>query len=147
MYRTILVAVDGSERSRKAVKAAARMAAHSKARVHLLNVQPTVASLAVYADGLYTAYPADKFNASAEKKSRAILLAARKIADKHGAKSTMVSESSDDVAATIIRVAKKLRCDLILMASHGRGALADVILGSTTHRVLAKCKIPVLVHR
>jgi nucleotide-binding universal stress UspA family protein len=38
-------------------------------------------------------------------------------------------------------------CDLIAMASHGRGGLAAVVIGSETAKVLAHSKIPVLVYR
>jgi nucleotide-binding universal stress UspA family protein len=47
----------------------------------------------------------------------------------------------------IIDAARKKRCDLIFMASHGRGTLATLLLGSVTQKVLAHSKIPVLVHR
>ena len=47
----------------------------------------------------------------------------------------------------IIKAAGKLKCDLIVMASHGRGGLAGVVLGSQTNRVLTHSKIPVLVCR
>ena len=47
----------------------------------------------------------------------------------------------------IIDAARKKKCDLILMASHGRGELATLILGSVTQKVLAHSKIPVLVYR
>jgi len=47
----------------------------------------------------------------------------------------------------IVDTAKKLRCDAIIMASHGRGGLAEVALGSVAHKVLIGSKIPVLVYR
>ena len=37
--------------------------------------------------------------------------------------------------------------DMIVMGSHGRGALADVMMGSTARRVVRRCKKPVLVVR
>jgi hypothetical protein len=43
---------------------------------------------------------------------------------------------SNDVYAQIIAMAKKKKCDLICMASHGRRGVAGVILGSETHKVL-----------
>ena len=39
------------------------------------------------------------------------------------------------------------KCDAVVMASHGRGGLGGLILGSETTHVLAKSKIPVLVVR
>jgi nucleotide-binding universal stress UspA family protein len=47
----------------------------------------------------------------------------------------------------ILRLARTQRCDAIVMASHGRGGLGGLILGSETQRVLAHSKIPVLVTR
>jgi len=37
--------------------------------------------------------------------------------------------------------------DLVVMGSHGHGALANVVLGSVATKVLAKCKVPVLLIR
>lgn len=48
-------------------------------------------------------------------------------------------------AQAIARQAKAGRYDLVLMGSHGRTALRNVLLGSVTARVLAICDVPVLV--
>jgi len=45
----------------------------------------------------------------------------------------------------IIATAADKGCDLIVMASHGRGGLSAVVLGSVTNKVLTYTKIPVLV--
>lgn len=37
--------------------------------------------------------------------------------------------------------------DLIVMGAHGRGVLSDTLMGSTSRRVLRRCKTPVLVIR
>jgi nucleotide-binding universal stress UspA family protein len=47
----------------------------------------------------------------------------------------------------IVEAAKKKRCDLIFMASHGRTGLGALVLGSQTTKVLTHSKIPVLVYR
>ena len=47
----------------------------------------------------------------------------------------------------IVDAAREKQCDIIFMASHGRGELAALILGSVTQKVLAHSKIPVLVYR
>jgi nucleotide-binding universal stress UspA family protein len=47
----------------------------------------------------------------------------------------------------IIAAALDRGCDLIAMASHGRGGLSAVVLGSVTNKVLTHTKIPVLVYR
>ncbi len=47
----------------------------------------------------------------------------------------------------IIEHAKRMECDLIVMASHGRGGVSALLLGSETQRVLTHSKLPVLVVR
>ena len=42
---------------------------------------------------------------------------------------------------------RALKCDLIVLASHGRKGLAKLLLGSETQKVLTHAKIPVLVCR
>ena len=54
---------------------------------------------------------------------------------------------SNDVAKQIIATAKKKKCDLICMASHGRRGISGVLLGSETHKVLTHSDLPVLVLR
>jgi nucleotide-binding universal stress UspA family protein len=51
------------------------------------------------------------------------------------------------VAEAIIATAKKQRCDLIVMSSHGRRGLKRVLLGSETQHVLTHSAVPVLVLR
>lgn len=47
----------------------------------------------------------------------------------------------------ILNVAEEKQCDLIVMGSHGQGALIDTMIGSTASRVLRRAAIPVLVVR
>jgi len=49
------------------------------------------------------------------------------------------------VASCIAERAKEGKYDLVVMGSHGRSALGSLLLGSVTARVLATCKVPVLV--
>jgi nucleotide-binding universal stress UspA family protein len=54
---------------------------------------------------------------------------------------------SDLIAESIIATAKRSKCDLIVMASHGRKGLKRLLLGSETQHVLTHSTIPVLVLR
>ena len=47
----------------------------------------------------------------------------------------------------ILQAAKDQGCDLVFMASHGRGGITGLLLGSETQKVLTHSKIPVLVQR
>jgi nucleotide-binding universal stress UspA family protein len=54
-----------------------------------------------------------------------------------------VGEPGDEIAA----VARKGGFDLLVMGSHGHGALARMVLGSVTSRTLASCEVPLLIVR
>jgi nucleotide-binding universal stress UspA family protein len=47
----------------------------------------------------------------------------------------------------IIRTAKEKGCDVIVMASHGRGGISALLIGSETHEVVTHTNIPVLICR
>jgi nucleotide-binding universal stress UspA family protein len=47
----------------------------------------------------------------------------------------------------VLHAAHQRKCDLIVMASHGRRGLARALLGSETQKVLTHSRIPVLVVR
>jgi len=51
------------------------------------------------------------------------------------------------VGETIGKVADTGKFDLLVMGSHGHGALATLVMGSVTTQVLANCKVPVLIVR
>ena len=53
----------------------------------------------------------------------------------------------DQIYQAIIDAGEARRCDLIVVASHGRRGVSAVVLGSETVKVLTHSKIPVLVYR
>jgi len=55
------------------------------------------------------------------------------------------SHTAGNAVRCISEFAERGKYDLVLMGSHGRSALKNVLLGSVTARVLADCKVPVLV--
>ena len=50
-------------------------------------------------------------------------------------------------AEVILETAQELNCDLIVMGTHGQGAIAGMLIGSTAKRIVGKSPIPVLVIR
>lgn len=64
-----------------------------------------------------------------------------------GLKAKGLTMRSDLVAETVIACAKKNKCDLIVMASHGRKGIKRLLLGSETTHVLTHSVLPVLVLR
>ena len=64
----------------------------------------------------------------------------------HGIKAKFVLRIGP-VAANIAKLAEQGRFDLLLMGSHGHGASAGLVMGSTATRVLSLCSVPVLLVR
>ena len=148
MYKHILVATDGSKLSLKAVKSAASLAASVGARLSALYVMPEY-TLPVYGEAaMYITEASPKrFKEAVEKDTTAAFAAVAKVA--HGAEITFSAVKATDSQPwnAIIKTARARKCDLIVMASHGRRGLSGLLLGSETTKVLTHSKVPVLVVR
>jgi len=66
---------------------------------------------------------------------------------KSGLKADVVTVAGDLPYQQIIATARARKCDIVVMASHGRRGLTGLLLGSETVKVLTHSKIPVLVVR
>ena len=147
MYKHILIPTDGSELSRRAVGAGVKLARALGARVTGLFAAPAATPL-VYRDFIPVGYATPQQNAALIKRAalRHLEVIGR-VARAAGVRCETVSVTNDFPADAILAQAKKRKCDLIFMASHGRRGLRGVLLGSETQRVLAGSSLPVLVYR
>lgn len=145
MFKRILVPTDGSKLSQKAVKEAIELAKQNNASLTALHVYPKFAGspYGTFGPAEDVLEEAHKNQARAEGES--IFNSISKLANGVSVDSVLVE--SDDVWKQIISTAKKKKCDLICMASHGRRGLSGVVLGSETHKVLTHSELPVLVFR
>lgn len=147
MYQRILVATDGSTLSRKAVRSGIELAAATGAELIALNVVPRYPMS--YFEGAVTLAPTEV--ARTEKhwadQGQALVDRVRDMAQAEGVKAKGVVARSDLVAEAIMAAARKHKCDLVIMASHGRKGIKRVLLGSETQNVLTHSSVPVLVLR
>ena len=147
MYKRILIPTDGSPVSRKAVKQGMAFARSIGARVVGFFASEDYRAI------MYTEYmPAamlsqEEFEAQAKKAAEKQLAFVQKAADAAGVSFEPYWMISIAPWEAIIEAAKKKKCDLIFMGSHGRTGLAGIVLGSTTVKVLTHSKVPVLVTR
>lgn len=147
MYKHILIPTDGSALSRKAIAAGVKLAKLTGAKVTGLFAAPP-ATPVVYKRMLPVGYMTPQEHAQAiEKSAENYLGVIEKAAKQAGVAYKGISVTSDFPAQAILSAAKKQKCDLIVMASHGHRGLKGVLLGSETQKVLTEAKIPVLVHR
>lgn len=143
MYRHILVATDGSRFSARAIRMAAGLAQVLGAKLTGLYV---VAPYFPAASG--KAYASmSGFRRAVVKEAKHTLAAFSAEASSRGVAATPVSTVGGEPWQAVLRTARARKCDLIVMASHGRRGLAGLILGSETTKVLTHSKIPVLVCR
>lgn len=145
MYQRILVATDGSNLSKKAVTTAIDLAALCGAELVALNVVPRYPQ--TYFDGGIALAPDDVRQVEVQwaAKGLAVVDAVKKSGTSKGVTVKAVTVKSDVVSDAVLVAAKKHKCDLIVMASHGRRGIKRLLLGSETHQVLTHASMPVLI--
>ena len=149
MFKNILVPTDGSAMSRRALGRAVRLAKEQKARITGLWVGPVwQPTLYAYDESVPAGFISPRqFAASIKKIAARQLGAVRKAAAAAGVPCRVVSVQSNFPHMEIVKAARRHRCDLIVMASHGRRGISRLLLGSQTSMVLAYAKVPVMVCR
>jgi nucleotide-binding universal stress UspA family protein len=147
MFKRILLPIDGSELSAKAIRQAVAFATDAKAEVIGLFAAPGYHPV-VYEDFVPPDFMSPQRHAAAAKKrAERILSPLVKACAKAGVTCRTRYVIDDSPYDAIIAAAKKDKCDLIVMASHGRRGIAGLLLGSETMKVLTHSSIPVLVLR
>ncbi|MBM7557701.1 universal stress protein [Halanaerobacter jeridensis] len=81
-----------------------------------------------------------------KKADKKLLERSREKAEEMGLEAT-VEVKVGETEQQIVKTAEEENCDLILMGSHGGGTIKNILLGSTTHNVIRKTKIPVLIEK
>jgi nucleotide-binding universal stress UspA family protein len=147
MYKHILVPTDGSKLSVKAIRAAARLAKICGARITGVYVMATDLP-PVYSEGtMYGGLSARNYRELKQKEAKRALAVVDIEAQTSGVQASTMSLTADQPWKAIIGATRSKKCDLIVMASHGRRGLSGLLLGSETAKVLTHSKIPVLVCR
>lgn len=147
MLTNILVPTDGSKLSAKAVNAAIELAKLSNAGLVALHVYPR------YPGSPYGTFePArDVLEQAHERQAKAnadqLFADIRQKTEAEGLRFDSALVESNAVWKQIIAVARRKKCDLVCMASHGRRGVGALVLGSETQKVLTHSTLPVLVVR
>lgn len=126
--KRILVAVDGSLRSERAVKSAIAMAAAFRAEIILLHVRQKVM------DFLGDPYYQQVLNQSLEN-AETIVAPLKKLLAESGVEHTVLILEGDPAQAIIDALGDE-KCDLIVMGTRGLSDFQGMALGSVSHKVL-----------
>ncbi|MBZ9895517.1 MULTISPECIES: universal stress protein [unclassified Mesorhizobium] len=149
MYKHLLIATDGSELADKGVAHGLGLAKGLGAAVTFVTVSeqfPIFAwggAMAGYAAGDELA----AYQEEARKYGKEVLDKCKASAEGLGVSAKVVHIEDRRPAEAILELSQTERCDLIVMASHGRRGLGRLLLGSQTAEVVSYSEIPVLVVR
>ncbi len=134
----VLVPIDDSEHSRKAVERALELAEKQGAEITLMTVTPVAAD---FLDEMRNIQ--DKLTAEYQK----WLDRAKAVFDAKGIKVATILEEGLVPGNNIIRRAEDDKFDRIIMGSTGRGGLARILMGSTAAKVVANAPCEVTIVR
>jgi nucleotide-binding universal stress UspA family protein len=134
MAPRILIAVDGSEVSQRALARVARFL-KEEAEVALVTV-----ARPIYRDPPYTGYADPKD----EEEQRKVLFAARDVLDRAGIAATGLAPVGDP-ADEILKAAKQFEAELIVMGARSLGTMERLVLGSVSTKVIQESACDVLI--
>ncbi|MGA7782314.1 MAG: universal stress protein, partial [Paraburkholderia sp.] len=142
MYKRILVAVDGSNTSRRAFEAALSLASSQGAELQPFYV---VENSPMYFDapGYDPSILRDRLIEQGKELGNELTQAMRA---KGVAGELAVGEASptDDVSAVVLKAAAAFNADLLVMGTHGRRGVQRLFLGSVAERCVRQAALPVL---
>jgi manganese transport protein len=136
-YQRILVPLDHSDLDRLAIHHAAAMARLYGATLYLLHVEEDVTS---------QVYGKESSTAEVEAGEAYLLRIAQSLQDQGITVQTAVSHSSSP-KREIVRYARQVQPDLVIMGAHGHGGLKDLIFGNTINPVRHNLSVPMLIVR
>jgi nucleotide-binding universal stress UspA family protein len=145
VLKKILVATDFSEPSEAALAYGRELARSFGAQLTVLHVAENVAARAYGADGIVFVEPELQHEVDAAARKRVDALLSNEDRDVLRAEALVIT--SNVTAGTIVEYAKSTSVDLIVMGTHGRGAVAHLLMGSVAERVVRTAPCPVLTVR
>ncbi len=137
VYQRILVPLDHTDLDRLAVSHAAAMGKLYGARIYLLHVEEGVTS---------QIYGQDASTAEVEAGQEYLERIAQSLRNQGVDVETAITHSSSPTKE-IVRYAKEIAPDLVIMGAHGHGGLKDLIFGTTISPVRHHLQVPMLIVR
>jgi nucleotide-binding universal stress UspA family protein len=135
--QTILHPTDFSERSEYAFRLACSLARDHDAKLVLAHIVPTPQMVAYGEMPLLAPQQAEGFMDSLNERIR----------EMRGKETGIVFEEQlieGEPATEIVRLARELPADLVVMGTHGRTGLGRLLMGSVAEQVMRKAPCPVL---
>ena len=141
----VLVATDFSEPSDAALLYGRELAVRFGATLHVLHVPPNIYSSGLIAQNYVVIGP--ELQQQIEDDARRRLHQLLVDTDRSGPPSIPVVLTASSPALAIVEYAKDHDIDMIVLGTHGRGALSHLVMGSVAERVVRLAPCPVLTVR
>lgn len=145
MFDHLLVPVDGSDLSDKAMHAGLALARRLGARVTGFIVEPFAPPPASIGEGYAYGRITKTHDESVRAHADEVLGRFERLAAEAGVPFQRVSVQANSVEDAIVDAAAQHQCDLIVMVTHGRGVFGELMWGSHTKNLMSRTKLPVLV--
>lgn len=146
MFQHLLVPVDGSDLSERAIDASIELAQKFGARITGLVIEPAVSSAtASIADPASFARDVQQQEAAGQAHAHKVLGHFEERVRAAGVTFAGEMVQSVSIDRAIVETAKQISCDLIVMVTHGRGVFGELLFGSNTKHVMSQTKTPLLV--
>lgn len=145
MYQRILVPINGSPTSERALQEAIKLA-EGKAQLHLVYVLEEI--LPIGAEG-FEYVNSGALQKTARKTAEKMLAEAAEKVQQSGATAeiTLLDDLGQGVVDVINNEAQNCSADLIVIGTHGRTGLTRLLLGSVAEGVVRESSVPVLLIR
>ena len=145
MYEHLLVPVDGSELSDRAMTSSIELARKLGARITGFIVEPFAPPPASIGEGHQYRHVARKHDSEVEAHASRVMARFEQMANEQGVAFTSHSTQNADIDEAIVEAAKEHACDLIVIATHGRSAIGEILWGSHTKSLMSLTKLPLLI--
>jgi len=144
MYQRILVPVDGSPTSERALQEALRLARQQSGRLELVHVLGDVRLMEANSYINY-AEMKDAMTSAGKKLLAQTQMAAQQSGT--AAEVKLLEAGGARIASAIVEEARQWQADLIVIGTHGRSGFSRVLFGSVAEGVVRTAHIPVLLIR
>ncbi|MEP3436813.1 MAG: universal stress protein [Hoeflea sp.] len=144
MFERILVAVDGSEGSKKALNLAARLQQTCGGDLMILTVFRHHSLLEASMSMVRPDDP-ESLDDSMRAYAKEVAEEAKSIAAEAGAGNVRAFVKAGQPARMIVKFSEEHKADLIIVGSRGQGDVQGFLLGSVSHKVTSLAKAPVMV--
>jgi nucleotide-binding universal stress UspA family protein len=145
MYKRLLVPVDGSDLTDRAIHASIQFAAQLGAAITGYVAEPLPAMPVGARSKSLLEQDLKEHDAMTAAHAKPLLARFEAAAKSAGVAFTGVFEQVPLIDDAIVKAAESHGCDMIVMVTHGRGRFGEFLFGSHTKAVLAGSKLPLLV--